>query len=56
MKPAIYTRTGDKGRTRIGGGMAVDKNDARVNAFGEIDHINSWCGLVEATLVTDESL
>jgi len=54
MKPAIYTRTGDKGRTRIGGGMAVDKNDARVDAFGEVDHINSWCGLVEATLVTDE--
>lgn len=51
MKPAIYTRTGDKGRTRIGGGMAVDKNDARVDAFGEVDHINSWCGLVEATLV-----
>lgn len=54
MKPAIYTRTGDKGKTRIGGGTAVDKNDARVDAFGEVDHINSWCGLVEATLATDE--
>lgn len=54
MKPSIYTRTGDKGRTRIGGGTAVNKNDARVDAFGEVDHINSWCGLVEATLAVDE--
>ncbi|AZP03957.1 cob(I)yrinic acid a,c-diamide adenosyltransferase [Jeotgalibaca ciconiae] len=50
MKPSIYTRTGDKGKTRIGGGKAVEKNDARINAFGEVDHINSWCGLVEASL------
>lgn len=54
MKPSIYTRTGDKGKTRIGGGMAVDKNAARVDAFGEVDHLNSWCGLVEATLAADE--
>ncbi|MGP6139064.1 MULTISPECIES: cob(I)yrinic acid a,c-diamide adenosyltransferase [unclassified Jeotgalibaca] len=53
MKPSIYTRTGDKGKTRIGGGKAVDKNDARVDAFGEVDHINSWCGLVEATLAKE---
>ena len=53
MKPSIYTRTGDKGRTRIGGGQAVEKNDARIDAFGEVDHINSWCGLVEASLIKD---
>ena len=54
MKPPIYTRTGDTGKTRIGGGTAVEKNDARVDAFGELDHVNSWCGLVEATLAKDK--
>ncbi|UJF16120.1 cob(I)yrinic acid a,c-diamide adenosyltransferase [Jeotgalibaca sp. MA1X17-3] len=53
MKPPIYTRTGDKGKTRIGGGTAVGKSDHRVEAFGELDHVNSWCGLVEATLAKD---
>lgn len=53
-KPPIYTRTGDKGKTRIGGGKAVGKSEERVEAFGEVDHINSWCGLAEATLAKDE--
>lgn len=53
MKPSIYTRTGDRGKTRIGGGKAVDKNDARVDAFGQVDALNSWSGLVEATLASE---
>lgn len=55
MKPSIYTRTGDKGDTRIGGGKAVRKNAARLEAFGELDHVNSWCGLAEAVLAKGEN-
>ncbi|WP_373836579.1 cob(I)yrinic acid a,c-diamide adenosyltransferase [Jeotgalibaca arthritidis] len=54
MSYSIYTRTGDKGKTRIGGGKAVEKNHARIHAFGEVDHINSWCGVLEAKLSQDD--
>lgn len=53
-KPSIYTRTGDKGRTRLGGGKAVYKNDLQVDAFGEIDHINSLSGLAVSVLEKTE--
>lgn len=55
-KPPIYTRTGDTGRTRLGGGKAVYKNDDQVEAFGEVDHINSWCGLAVSVLVKEEKV
>lgn len=54
MKPSIYTRTGDKGRTRLGGGKAVYKNDLQVDAFGDIDHLNSLCGLARTYVQKDE--
>lgn len=41
---AYYTRTGDKGKTRIIGGHVYDKFDARVEAFGSIDEANSYLG------------
>ncbi|MFZ2574515.1 MAG: ATP:cob(I)alamin adenosyltransferase, partial [Trichococcus flocculiformis] len=46
MKYSIYTRTGDKGNTRIGGGKALPKNAERIEAFGALDGLNSWFGLV----------
>lgn len=41
---AYYTRTGDKGKTRIIGGHVYDKFDNRVEAFGSIDEANSYLG------------
>jgi cob(I)alamin adenosyltransferase len=44
----IYTRTGDSGETSLFDGTRVVKSDRRVTAFGEIDELNAWLGLVSA--------
>lgn len=42
----IYTKTGDGGTTSLFGGERVDKNSARINAYGTIDELNSLIGVV----------
>ncbi|WP_217594794.1 cob(I)yrinic acid a,c-diamide adenosyltransferase [Cohnella sp. GbtcB17] len=44
----LYTRTGDKGTTTVIGGK-VNKDDARVEAFGTIDELNAFVGQAAAT-------
>lgn len=44
MLVTIYTRTGDQGQTSVIGGR-VYKDDARVEAYGTIDELNSFIGL-----------
>lgn len=51
---AIYTRTGDKGKTSLLGGKRVLKSDPRVETYGTVDELNSIIGLVVATLSTKE--
>jgi cob(I)alamin adenosyltransferase len=41
----IYTRTGDKGDTGLGGGQRVPKDSARIEAYGTVDELNSAIGL-----------
>jgi cob(I)alamin adenosyltransferase len=45
----IYTRTGDSGETSLVGGRRVRKDDARVEAYGDVDELNAWLGLVRAS-------
>ncbi len=45
----IYTRTGDKGTTGLGDGARVDKDSLRVEAYGTVDELNSYIGLVLAS-------
>jgi len=44
----IYTRTGDDGTTGLGDGTRFAKDDPRVEAFGAIDELNSFLGLLRA--------
>ena len=46
----IYTRTGDSGDTALFDGTRVPKSDGRVAAYGDIDELNAWLGLVRAHL------
>lgn len=46
----IYTKAGDKGKTRIIGQEVVSKDDARVNAYGSVDELNSWVGYTASQL------
>lgn len=42
----IYTRTGDQGETSLFGGQRVSKAELRIDAYGTIDELNSWIGLL----------
>ena len=51
----VYTRTGDKGKTRLVGGKERFKDDVRVEAFGTIDELNSEIGLCRELLKQNEN-
>lgn len=42
----IYTKGGDKGKTSLMGGTRVPKYDDRINAYGTLDELNSFIGLI----------
>lgn len=42
----IYTKTGDKGETSLANGQRVAKTDVRIEAYGTVDELNSWIGLL----------
>lgn len=46
MAIKIYTKTGDKGTTSLIGGTKVSKSNLRIEAYGTVDELNSWIGLV----------
>ncbi|HSU15974.1 MAG TPA: cob(I)yrinic acid a,c-diamide adenosyltransferase [Longimicrobium sp.] len=46
MTMKIYTKTGDRGETGLFGGGRVPKDHVRVDAYGEVDELNSTLGLV----------
>lgn len=42
----IYTKTGDKGTTSLIGGVRVPKFHDRIQAYGTVDELNSFIGIV----------
>lgn len=42
----IYTKTGDQGITSLLGGVRVPKSDLRIDAYGTVDELNSYVGLL----------
>ncbi|QNL48684.1 cob(I)yrinic acid a,c-diamide adenosyltransferase [Olivibacter sp. SDN3] len=44
----IYTKTGDKGQTSLIGGTRVSKYHERVGAYGTLDELNSYIGLIRS--------
>lgn len=45
----IYTRTGDKGQTRLVGGHSVPKDHLRIESYGTVDELNAFVGLARTT-------
>lgn len=49
----IYTKTGDKGETSLIGGKRVAKNHIRIEAYGTVDELNSFVGLLRDQKIDD---
>lgn len=43
----IYTKTGDTGLTSLIGGTRVKKSHQRIEAYGTVDELNSYLGLIK---------
>jgi cob(I)alamin adenosyltransferase len=54
MAQKIYTKIGDKGNTSLIGGTKVPKSDLRIETYGTVDELNSWIGLINDQLNSDE--
>src|ERR1035437_3252757 len=46
MTLRIYTKAGDKGQTSLIGGTRLPKHHIRIEAYGTVDELNSWIGLL----------
>jgi cob(I)alamin adenosyltransferase len=42
----IYTKTGDEGMTSLYGGTRLSKDHLRIEAYGTVDELNSFIGLL----------
>lgn len=50
----VYTKTGDKGKTRLAGGQPVWKDAVRVEAYGTVDELSAVIGVVRAQLLEQQ--
>ncbi len=49
----VYTKKGDKGKTGLIGGTRVPKHSLRIDAYGTVDELNSYLGLLRDRALTD---
>jgi cob(I)alamin adenosyltransferase len=52
----IYTKTGDQGQTSLLGGTRVSKDHIRIEAYGTVDELNSFIGLVRSQEITEHQV
>jgi cob(I)alamin adenosyltransferase len=52
----IYTRTGDRGTTRLGDMSETSKNDPRLHAYADVDEANAHLGTALAQAVVSHDL
>ncbi len=50
----VYTKKGDKGKTGLIGGTRVPKYALRIDAYGTVDELNSYVGLLRDRALSDE--
>ena len=50
----IYTKTGDQGETSLFGGERVKKTHSSIKAYGTVDELNSWIGLIKDNMNSNE--
>jgi len=50
----IYTKTGDDGTSGLVGGNRVKKYNARLDAYGTVDELNAWIGVLRSCKTENE--
>lgn len=50
----IYTKTGDKGETSLIGGTRLPKHHIRIEAYGTVDELNSFVGIIRDSITEKE--
>lgn len=56
MSFKIYTKTGDKGETSLFGGKRLPKSHLRIEAYGTVDELNAFMGLLRDATEEDEAV
>ena len=51
-KIKVYTKTGDTGTTSLISGKRVPKHHLRIKAYGTIDELNCWFGIIRSSRIS----
>ena len=54
-KYKLYTKTGDDGTTGLFSGKRVSKHHVRIKAYGTVDELNAWVGLIRNDKIAAET-
>ena len=54
-KYKLYTKTGDDGTTGLFSGKRVSKHHVRIKAYGTVDELNAWIGLIRNDKIAAET-
>ena len=52
----VYTKNGDLGKTSLIGGKSLSKNNIRIEAYGGVDELNAWIGLLADNIGDDRQV